>query len=70
MQVIKTNTKGRMIMSPKELLYIEDTLSHEKQIKDLCNNAQNQLQDPELKNFVQDISAKLSTNFNRIYGLL
>ena len=59
-----------MIMSPKELLYIEDTLSHEKQIKDLCANAQNQLQDPELKNFVQDITAKLSTNFNRIYGLL
>ncbi len=57
-------------MSPKELLYIEDTLSHEKQIKDLCTNAQNQLQDAELKNFVQSISTKLSTNFNRIYGLL
>ena len=70
MQVIKTKMKGRMIMSPKELLYIEDTLSHEKQIKDLCVNAQNQLQDTELKNFVQDITAKLSTNFNRIYGLL
>ena len=62
--------KGRVIMSPKELLYIEDTLSHEKQIKDLCINAQNQLQDGELKNFVQDICTKLSTNYNRIYGLL
>ena len=57
-------------MSPKELLYIEDTLGHEKQLKDICCDAQTRLQDAELKSFVQDISAKLATNFNKIYGLL
>ena len=57
-------------MSPKELLYIEDTLSHEKQIKEICNDAQNTLQDPELKNFVQDLSTSLQANYNRIYGVL
>ena len=57
-------------MSPKELLYVEDALSHEKQIKDICTNAQNTLTDGELKNFVQDLCTKLQTNFDRIYGVL
>lgn len=57
-------------MSPKELLYVEDALAHEKQIKDVCTEAQNTLQDTQLKNFVQDLCTSLQTNYNRIYGVL
>lgn len=70
MKIIKTKKKGRTNMSPKELLYIEDSLAHEKQIKDVCTAAQSTLQDSELKNFVQDLCTKLQTNYNRIYGVL
>lgn len=57
-------------MSPKELLYIEDALEHEKQMKDSCTNFAVQLQDAELKNFVQGLCTKHQTNFERFYGLL
>lgn len=57
-------------MSPKELLYVEDALGHEKQLKTLCSDFAAQLQDPELKNFVQDLCSKHSTNFERFYSLL
>ena len=57
-------------MSPKELLYIEDALAHEKQIRDICTDAQNKLTDTELKNFVQGLCTRLTENYNRIYGVL
>ena len=47
-------------MSPKELLYIEDALGHEKQMKDCCTDYANMLQDGELKNFVQQPLRKTS----------
>ena len=46
-------------MSPKELLYIEDALGHEKQ-----------LSDGELKSFVSELSGKHQASFNKFYGLL
>ena len=57
-------------MSPKELLYIEDALGHEKQLKDSCANFASLLQDAQLKNFVQDLCSKHQTNFDKFYGLL
>ena len=57
-------------MSPKELLYIEDALGHEKQMKDCCSDFASRLQDAELKNFVQDLCRKHQNNFDRLYGLL
>ena len=57
-------------MSPKELLYIEDALGHEKQMKTACTDFAGQLQDPELKNFVQALCSKHQECFNRFYGLL
>ena len=57
-------------MSPKELLYIEDALGHEQQMKKSCTNFANQLQDTELKNFVQELFNKHQQSFNRFYGLL
>ena len=57
-------------MSPKELQYIEDALGHEEQMKTACSDFAAQLQDPELKNFVQDLCSKHSQNFTRFYDLL
>lgn len=57
-------------MSPKELLYIEDALGHEQQMKKSCTDFANQLQDTELKNFVQELCNKHQQSFNRFYGLL
>ncbi|MGN1121039.1 MAG: hypothetical protein ACI4RV_01650 [Eubacteriales bacterium] len=57
-------------MTPKELLYIEDALGHEKQMKDSCTDFAVQLQDGELKNFVQGLCAKHQNSFDKFYGLL
>ena len=57
-------------MSHKELLYIEDALGHEKQMKDCCTDYANMLQDGELKNFVQGLCERHQTSFNKFYGLL
>lgn len=57
-------------MSPKELLYIEDVLGHEKQMKTACSDFATQLSDPELKTFVQGLSAKHQETFGKFYRLL
>lgn len=57
-------------MSPKELLYIEDSLGHCQQIKCLCNDSANSVTDPELKNLISSISQKQGARFSRFYGLL
>ena len=57
-------------MSPKELLYVEDVLGHEKQMKTACSDFAGQIQDPELKSFVQGLSAKHQETFGKIYNLL
>lgn len=57
-------------MSPKELLYIEDALGHEKQMKDACTDYVSMLSDAELKNFVQDLCVKYKSGYEKFYGLL
>ena len=57
-------------MSPKELLYIEDALGHEAQMKAACTDFSAKLQDPDLKGFVSQLSQKHNECFNRFYGLL
>lgn len=57
-------------MSPKELLYIEDALGHEKQIKMTCQDSMNKLKDKELSNFVNSIAEKHTACFNKFYGLV
>ena len=57
-------------MSPKELLYIEDALGHETQMKAACTDFSSKLEDTELKSFVAEIAQKHSECFNRFYGLL
>ncbi len=57
-------------MTTKELLYIEDALSHEKYFQTRCKEAVTQLQDQELKNCVQDLAHKHGQIFQSFYGLL
>lgn len=57
-------------MSPKELLYIEDALGHEKQIKCTCQSSAKTLEDKELASFVESIAQKHATCFNKFYGLV
>ncbi len=57
-------------MSPKELLYIEDALGHDVQMKAACSDAASNLQDNDLKNLVNEIAQSHAQCFNRFYGLL
>ena len=57
-------------MSPKELLYIEDTLDHMCANKKCCTDFALQTQDPSLRTLLQDITAKQADTFNKFYSLL
>lgn len=57
-------------MSPKELNYIEDALGHEKFLKTQCQEAIQMLQDPELKNCVEQLSQKHKQVFDNFYHLV
>ena len=57
-------------MSPKELLYIEDALGHEQQIKTLCTDSASSVTDPDLKNLISSVAQKHADCFSRFYSLL
>lgn len=57
-------------MSPKELIYIEDALNHEKFMKTQCTEYANQLTDPVLKNFVNELAQKHEQIYNDIFRTL
>ncbi len=59
-----------MNMTPKELMYVEDALGHEKQMRQSCGDFACQLQDPELKTFVQQLSSRHQQTFDRFYSLI
>ena len=57
-------------MSPKELNYIEDALGHEQFLKTQCQEATQNLQDPTLKNQVQQMTQKHQQIFDNFYNLV
>lgn len=57
-------------MSPKELLYMEDALSHEQMMQKKCTDLANMLQDQELKTFVTQLASRHQQTFGELYGLL
>ena len=57
-------------MSPKELNYIEDALGHEQFLKTQCQEAIQNLQDPTLKNQVQQMTQKHQQIFDNSYNLV
>ncbi len=57
-------------MSPKELTYIEDALSHEKFLKTQCQEAMKNLQSEELKAQVQQMEQRHQQIFDSFYNLI
>ncbi len=57
-------------MSPKELLYIEDALSHAQFLTTQCQNAVNQLTDPQLKQQAQQWVNKNKQIYSSFYNLV
>lgn len=57
-------------MSPKELLYIEDALGHEQFLQTQCREAAQALQNPELKNYVNQLAQQHAQLFQKLYGLV
>lgn len=57
-------------MSPKELNYIEDALAHEKFLKTQCQEAAKNLQDQELRQYVENYSNKHQQIFDNFYNLV
>ena len=62
--------KRRKKMSPKELSYIEDTLSHLDEVSVLCQSIQNEVQSAEFKNLANSVSEKQKQIYQRMMRLL
>ena len=61
---------GGNAMTNKELLYVEDVLGHEKHFQSQCRETARQLQDPELRQCVEQMAKKHQQIFQRFFGLL
>ena len=57
-------------MTPKELLYVQDALSHEQHMQLKCCNYAAQITDPQLKAFVEQLSKKHQQHYDRLLQLL
>ena len=57
-------------MTTKELLYVEDALGHEKYFQTKCTETINQIQDAELKAYVEQMAQKHQQIFQSFYELL
>lgn len=57
-------------MSPKELSYVEDALSHTSFMKTKCSDTIQNLSDEDLKQFVQSMVTKHSQMFSQFYNLV
>jgi len=57
-------------MSPKELLYIEDALGHEKFLVTQCHQAAAALQDPVLRSCAKRMESAHQELFNQLYMLV
>lgn len=57
-------------MSPKELLYIEDALGHEKFFMTQCQEAIQKLQDQRLRETVQQLYGKHQKIFGDFFSLV
>lgn len=57
-------------MSPKELMYIQDALSHESFLKTQCQQAAQALQNPELRNYANQLANEHQQLFQKLYQLV
>ena len=64
------NPEVVIIMTEKELLYVQDALGHEQYFQTQCRETSAKMQDPELKHCIEDMARKHREIFNSFYGLL
>ncbi len=57
-------------MTTKELLYVDDALSHAQFLVTQCQNAANSLQDPSLKQQVQQMADRHRQVYRKFYDLV
>lgn len=57
-------------MTTKELLYIEDALGHEQYFQTKCKETASQIQDTELKSYVEQLAQNHQQIFQNLYSLL
>lgn len=57
-------------MTSKELLYVEDALSHEIFMKSCAQKVSNELQDTTLSAYMAELTQKHSELFNTFFNLL
>ncbi|MCI9102439.1 MAG: hypothetical protein HFG47_03870 [Lachnospiraceae bacterium] len=57
-------------MSPKELSYLEDALSHEQFLKNQCDSAMNALNDEQLISCVKELKETHQQIFDSLYRLV
>ncbi|MCL2698002.1 MAG: hypothetical protein FWE74_07970 [Oscillospiraceae bacterium] len=57
-------------MTPKELLYLEDSLGMERQLQTKCMDYSNKVQSPQLKNMLSGLAQQHQTQFNNLINHL
>ncbi len=57
-------------MSPKELLYIDDALSHEKYLINQCSDVESKLQDASLKQLVGKLKSMHQNLYDQFLNLI
>jgi len=57
-------------MTGKELLYVEDALGHAQDLQTAFSDLALQIQDTELKSFVNSLANKQNACFDRFFSLL
>ena len=57
-------------MTTKELLYVEDALGHESDMQNTCTQLSSQIQNSDLKTFVDSMAKKHGESFLQFYALL
>ena len=57
-------------MTPKELLYLEDSLGMERQLQTKCMDYASKVQNPQLKNMLSGLAEQHQTHFNELMGHL
>ncbi len=57
-------------MSPKELQYVDDALSHEQFLKCQCETTAQKLSNADLKNFVTLLATEHQEIFGKLFSTL
>ena len=57
-------------MTPKELMYLQDSLGMEQQLQTKCTDYAGKVQDPKLKNVLTQLAGEHQTHFNSLINHL